>query len=385
MRHHNSVFHGLQKLVPWAEFDRLVEKHKADHRVRRLTTKGQFLALLFGQLSGASSLREIEAGLASQSARLYHAGARCVARSTLSDANAKRPAALFADLFAAMASSACRRTRRHVADALLILDATRLELSTLSKGWLSAQNGRRAVKLHVAYDLSANGPLDVSITDQRVGDITPAKALTIEPGFTYVFDLAYYDYGWWAALDARGCRFVSRLKTNTPLACVVEQAIVAGDPDILGDRIGFLPRRMAQARRNPFADPVREVTVRIATGKIIRLVTNDLDAPASEIATLYKQRWQIELFFRWIKQNLKIRHFLGASENAVRIQILVALIAYLVLRAAQHAQTAIRQPLAFARLVRINLMQRRPIDDLAGPPKPPHPDPRQLALNLLQT
>lgn len=173
MRHHNSVFHGLQKLVPWAEFDRLVEKHKADHRTRRLTTKGQFLALLFGQLSGASSLREIEAGLASQSARLYHAGGQCVARSTLADAAARRPAALYADLFARMAANACRRTRRHLADALVILDATRLELSTLSAGWLKAQNDRRAVKLHVAYDLGASGPLGVSITDQRVSDIVP--------------------------------------------------------------------------------------------------------------------------------------------------------------------------------------------------------------------
>lgn len=384
MRHYNSVFHGLQKLVPWAEFDRLVEKHRADHRVRRLTTKGQFLALLFGQLSGASSLREIEAGLASQSARLYHAGGQCVARSTLADANARRPAALFADLFASMAATACRRTRRHLADALVILDATRLELSTLSKGWLSAQNDHRAVKLHVAYDLSAQSPLDVAITDQRVNDILPARVLPIEPGMTYVFDLAYYDYAWWAALDARGCRFVSRLKSNTPLTTVAEQA-VPDDPNILGDRIGFLPQRMAHARHNPFAAPVREVTVRIATGKVIRLVTNDLDAPASEIAGLYKQRWQIELFFRWIKQNLKLRHFLGASENAVRIQILVALIAYLVLRAAHQAQAAVRQPLAFARLIRINLMHRRPIDELAGPPKPIPRDTRQLTLNLAKT
>jgi hypothetical protein len=384
MRHHNSVFHGLQKLIPWAEFDRLVEKHKADHRVRRLTTKGQFLALLFGQLSGSSSLREIEAGLASQSARLYHVGGQCVARSTLADANARRPAALFAELFAAMAARACRRTRRHLADALVILDATRLELSTLSKGWLRAQNGRRAVKLHVAYDRSADSPFDVAVTDQRVSDIVPARALNIEPGMTYVFDLAYYDYAWWAALNAKGCRFVSRLKVNTPLRTVAEQA-VAGDPNILSDRIGFLPERMMRSRRNPFADPVREVTVRITTGKIIRLLTNDLDAPAEEIADLYKARWQIELFFKWVKQNLKITRFLGASENAVRIQIFVALIAYLVLRAAHAAQTAILRPVAFLRLIRLNLMHRRPIAELRTPPKPPVLNPNQSSFPFMQT
>ncbi|WP_159586029.1 DUF4372 domain-containing protein, partial [Chelativorans xinjiangense] len=148
MRHHNSVFHGLQKHIPWAVFERLVDKHRADHRVRRLDTKSQFLALLFGQLAGAASLRDIEAGLMSQSARLYHLGMGCVARSTLADANARRPAALYGELFAHMAAQASRRTRRHLKDAVRILDATRVQMSSLSRGWLETQNGRRAIKLH---------------------------------------------------------------------------------------------------------------------------------------------------------------------------------------------------------------------------------------------
>ena len=205
--------------------------------------------------------------------------------------------------------------------------------------------------------------------------------MPIEPGTTYVFDLAYYDFAWWAALHARGCRFVTRLKSNTGLDVTAEQAAKGC---IRADRIGLLPQRMAGARRNPFADPVREITVRIETGKIIRLVTNDLDAPAEEIADLYKQRWQIELFFKWIKQNLKLRHFLGASENAVRTQIYVALIAHLLLRAAQATQKAVTQPLAFARLVRLNLMHRRPIDALKTQPPPWPADPRQMTLNLSQ-
>ena len=304
-----------------------------------------------------------------------------MARSTLADANARRPATLYADVFATTATNVCRLTRRHRADALVILDATWLELSTLSAGWLKAQNGRRAVKMHVAYDLGASGPLGVSITDQRVSDIVPARDMVVEAGMTYVFDLAYYDYAWWAALDASGCRFVSRLKANTPLKTVAEQA-VAEDPDILSDRISFLPQRRMHARRNPFADPVREVTVRVATSKVIRLVTNDLDAPATEIAGLYKKRWQIELFFKWIKQNLKSRHFLGVNENAVLIQLFVAPIAHLLLRAAHQAQNAVSQPLAFACLVRINLMHRRPVNELTKPPQLPPFDVRQLTLNL---
>jgi hypothetical protein len=372
MRHHNSVFHQIQKHVPWGVFDRLVDEHKADYRSRRLTTKSQFLALLFGQLSGAVSLREIEAGLSSQQARLYHVGGRSIARSTLAEANARRPADVFSGLFAHIAATAGRRTRRHIADAVRILDATRIELSSLRSGWADMVSGHRAIKLHVSYDPQADAPLGATVTGQRVNDITPAKAHLngagpIEPGMTYVFDLAYYDFGWWAELNAKGCRFVTRLKSHTRLEATTEQALPEDNSTILSDRIGLLPQRMARSRKNPFSDPLREITLRIATGKIIRILTNDLDAPASEIAELYKQRWQIELFFKWIKQNLRIRHFLGTSENAVRIQIFVALIAYLLLRMAQACQTTVSQPLAFARLVRLNLMHRRPISELRQP------------------
>ncbi len=384
MRHDNSVFHSLQKHIPWSVFDGLVEKHRTDRRVRRLDTKSQLLALLFGQLSGAVSLREIEAGLASHASRLYHLGASPAARSTLADANAKRSWQVFAELFGHMARTACRNTRRHLADAACLLDATRIELSGASAGWVSAQNGRRAVKLHIAYDLTGQAPLSADITDQKVADVTSAKALPITPGMTYVFDLAYYDFGWWARLDAQGCRFVTRLKDHTTLEPRQELALPEGS-DVLSDRIGFLPQRMAASRRNPFADPVRELTVRISTGKIIRLVTNDLDAPAQDIADLYKARWQIELFFKWIKQNLKIARFLGTSENAIRTQLFVALIAYLVLRAAHAAQKAVARPLTFARLVRLNLMHRRPIDKLTTPPNPPKPNPNQISFAFLHS
>jgi hypothetical protein len=381
MRHENSVFHSLTKQVPWAVFDRLVRQHRADFRVRRLDSKSQFLALLFGQLSGAASLRDIEAGLLSHATQLYHIGASRPARSTLADANATRPWQLFADLFAEMAARASRPTRRRIADATRILDATRISLSSLSAGWARFSERSCAAKLHLVYDPNADLPLSAVVTPETVNDITPAKAMKIEPGATYVFDLAYYDYGWWARLDAAGCRFVTRLKTNAPLAVTAELPLPAGGA-VLSDRIGRLSLRMSRSRRNPLHDPVREITVRIATGKVLRLVTNDLDAPAEEIAALYKQRWQIELFFRWIKQNLKIRHFLGTSENAVRIQLFTALIAYLLITAAQAAQSAVKQPLAFARLIRLNLMHKRPTDALDRPYQPPPQDSRQLSLTL---
>jgi len=211
----------------------------------------------------------------------------------------------------------------------------------------------------------------------KINDITAAQAMPIEAGATYVFDLGYYDYGWWARMDAAGCRIVTRLKTNTPLTVTAELDPPQGSA-ILSDRIGLLPRRQAKNRKNPFGDPVREVRVKTETGKVLRILCNDLDAPAQEIADLYKRRWAIELFFRWVKQTLKIRHFLGASENAVRIQIAVALIAFLLLRLAQAAQKAVESPLAFARLVRANLMHRRRIDHLRCIPPPTPANPAQI-------
>ncbi|MBA3520760.1 MAG: IS4 family transposase [Rhizobiales bacterium] len=381
MRHQNSVMHGLLKLVPWAAFERLVDEHDADARVRTLTTKAQFIALLYGQMAGAVSLREIVTALSSHAARLYHLGADEVSRSTLADANRLRPAALFADLFALMTAQAGRGLRRKIGEAVRLIDSSGLRLGGLGSDWARFSAKACGGKLHVIYDPDADRPFYAVVTTAKVNDITAAKAMPIEPGATYVFDLGYYDYGWWAKLDEAGCRIVTRFKKNTPLDVIEENPVAAGSP-VLSDRIGFLPLRQARSRRNPFGDAVREIRVLTETGKQLRILSNDLDAPAEEIAALYKRRWAIELFFRWIKQTLKIKHFVGRSENAMRIQIAVALIAFLLLRLAQAAVPLVESPLAFARLVRANLMHRRPLDRLLAPPEPPTTDPRQCSLNL---
>jgi IS4 transposase len=381
MQHQNSVFHAMLKHVPWAAFERLVETHQADFKVRRLTTKSQFVALLYGQFSGASSLREIEAGLESHAMRLYHLGAEPARRSTLSDANAQRPAAVFSELFAAMLRGAHRGLRRTLAATTYLIDSSGLRLNGHSADWARFSASVCGAKLHVIYDADADRPIYAEVTPARVNDITAAQDMPIEPGATYVFDLGYYDYAWWAKLDAAQCRIVTRFKSNTPLA-VVEDLPVPDGGAILSDRIGHLPARQAKNRNNPFQDPVREVRVKIDTGKVLRILCNDLDASAQEIADLYKRRWAIELFFRWIKQTLKITRFLGTSENAVRIQIAVALIAFLLLRLAQTHQSTIRSPLAFARLVRVNLMHKRSIHRLLLPPEPLAANPNQLILEF---
>ena len=382
MRHHNSVMHGLLKSVPWAQFDALVDEHRADAGVRRLSTKAQLVAMLYGQLSGAASLREIEAGLQSHASRLYHLGAAPAARSTLADANRGRPHQVFSRLFDLMAPMAGRGFRRNAGEAIRLIDSTYLQLAPLASPWACLTAKFAAVKAHVMFDPDAERPLYLQVTGPNVNDITVAHEMPIEAGATYVFDLGYYHYAWWATLDQAGCRLVSRLKKNTPLRLIVEQALPHGST-LLYDRIGLLPERLAFSRKNPFSEPVREVGVQLEDGKQLRLITNDLEAPAQEIADLYKRRWAIELFFRWVKQTLKIKHFLGVSENAVRIQIAVALIAYLILKLANDAAKAKHSLLTFARLVKANLMHKRDFDQLLGPPPDLRRDPRQLTFELI--
>jgi hypothetical protein len=383
MRHHNTVLHSILKLVPWHVFDRAVDEHRANKHVRRLSARNQFVAMLYAQLSDAPGLRTIEASFECHSARLYHLGACEVSRSTLSDANAKRSYAVFTKLLAELMSRCERALGRQVADAVYLVDSTGFRLSALSADWARFSAGVSGAKLHVVYNPDSDRPTFAELTPANVNDITIAKTLPIRPGATYVFDLGYYDYGWWAKLDAAGCRIVTRLKVNTPLTIVAKNTLPAGSA-VLSDRVGYLPARQARSRKNPFQDPVRELKLRTDTGKVLRIVTNDLDAPADEIAELYKRRWQIELFFRWIKHTLKIRHFFGTSENAVRLQIAIALIAFLLLRMAHKLQNNIESLLTFTRLVVQNLMHRRRIDRLLEPPPTPVKNQRQLSLSLCQ-
>ncbi len=213
MRHQNSVFHSLTKHVPWSKFEHIVEKYGADRLVRKLTTKRQFIALLYGQFSGSTSLREIVTGMASHETRLYHAGAAPVKRSTMSDANSKRPWHVFSELFAQMLPQAHRGLRRVTADAVRLIDSTSVRLSSLSEDWATFSADVFGAKAHIVYDPNADRPVYFAVTPANVNDITAAKAMPIEPGATYVYDLGYYDYSWWAGLDEAGCRFVTRFRS----------------------------------------------------------------------------------------------------------------------------------------------------------------------------
>jgi hypothetical protein len=376
VQHQNIVFHGVLKHIPWSVVDRLVEEFDADPDPRGLKTKAHLIAMLYGQFCGARGLREIETNLRSHASKLYHLGGSTVSKSALSTANASRPVEVFGGLLSALMAQLQRGYRRKISDCVRLIDSTSIQLSNLSGNWATFSAGVCGAKAHIIYDPDADQPLYLMVTPANVNDITAAKEMPIEPGATYVFDLGYYDYGWWARLDRADCRIVTRLKANTPFEIVENRPVPPGS-SILSDRTGHLPKRLAASRTNPMPGLVREVRVMIETGKTLRIFTNDLAASAQEIADLYKRRWAIELFFRWVKQTLKISHFFGTSENAVRIQIAVALVAFLLLRLAHDANKIVQSPLAFTRLIQANLMHRRLIADLLAPSSPPIPTPQQ--------
>jgi IS4 transposase len=365
--HQNIVFHDLLKQIPWAKFDLLVEQHNANSDERAATSKAHLIAMLYAQLGGKCSLREIETTLKSHASKLYHLGGSPMSKSALSTANASRPAEVFTGLLSSLMKSLQVGYRRKISDCIRLIDSTSVPLTKLSGNWAKFSTGVCGTKAHIIYDPDADQPLYLMVTPSNVNDITVAQQMPIEAGATYVFDLGYYDYGWWAKLDQAGCNIVTRLKSNTPFEVKEDRPVPPGF-SILSDRTGHLPKRLAASRRNPMSGLVREVRVVIETGKILRIFTNNLTASATDIADLYKRRWAIELFFRWVKQTLKINHFLGTSENAVRIQIAIALIAFVLLRLAHEANKIVASPLAFARLIRANLIERRTIAELLKPP-----------------
>lgn len=361
-----TMFSRLLQHVPWGVFDRAVKRSGADKRCRRLDARSHLVALITGQLIEAHGLRDIEAAQSAHAPTLKRRQIAPACRSTLADANKVRPAAAFEALIAALLAKLSPTQRRLSRQELRLVDSTLITPGHGAQHWAKFQNGKVAAKVHVVFDPQAQVPIFYELTSGNTNDITLAKAkMPIEAGATYVFDLGYYDFGFWAALDAKGCRLVTRLKKNTPAAIVAEQPVAAGGA-ILRDAIIRLPDRMAKSRRNPFAKDARMVVVATDTGKTLRLFTNDLDSSAESIAELYRARWQIELFFRWIKQHLKIRRFHGRSANAVRLQIAAAIITYLLLKLMRHAARTTKTAAHFLAGLRYALFHRMDVDTLVA-------------------
>ncbi len=355
-----TVFGQLMKSLPRRVFQAAVEG-----RVKwGLTEWAHLVTLISAQLAGARSMRDLARLLERHQPALAHLGVGAVRRSTLSDANAVRPTAPFEAVAAALCGEVGQLAPGLGREALRLIDATRLHAGKAVQHW--AVDG--AVKLHVVFDPLASRTTCFAVTSSRVNDVTAAKRFPIEPGATYVFDKGYYCFTFWASLAAAGCHFVTRLKSNTPVRITRSRRVPKAAPHILKDQIGHLPKRLAASRQNPFDQPIRLVTVQISTGRVLTLVTNDLQSPADAIADLYKSRWEVELFFKWIKQNLRLHHFIGKNRNAVTLQIIAAIIAHLLVRLAQLQGRSCLPAQALFRLSSLTLFQRRPLRDLLSTP-----------------
>jgi IS4 transposase len=330
----NTRFGELMKGMPRGMFERFVKKHQADKYSKGFRRWDQFTAMLYGQVAGSKSLRELELSFNSHEGHHYHLGTRSIKRSTLSDANNKRNSAFYEDLCRQLLGEMRGKLKSEMSDMLYLLDSTPIPLRGLGyEDW--AANGHRTpgLKVHMMIEGNQHVPVYGEITPTNVNDIDDARQMDIESGATYVFDKGYYDFNWWHHIDQVGAYFVTRSKKNAAIKVVAQHEVDDEAPHILSDEtVCFSNRHPGGGRFNHYRAPLRRVTVhREDHDTALVLLTNDFKRSAEEIAALYKQRWQIELFFKWLKQNLKIRRFLGRSETAVKTQIYIAIITYILM------------------------------------------------------
>lgn len=360
MAHHSTVFSQFLKLVPRHAFDRLAEGHHRGRKLRAMTRWSQFVALAMGQLSGRRSLRDIVANLAAQGARLYHLGLRRpVARSSLARVNERQPYTLYEALFQELYGRCRRLAPKHrfrFKNKLYSLDSSLIDLSLKVFPWAHYALGKAAMKLHVGLDHDGYLPAFAVVTESRTADMTVARTLRLPRRSIVVFDKGYADYGWHAALTAGGIFFVTRARANMR-AETLESRPVTPNKGVIADRTirltGKRPQEegMGALRRIDYVDA--------ATGRAYVFLTNIFHLAARTIADLYKARWQVELFFKWLKQNLKIKAFLGTTRNAVLTQIWVALCVMLLLAYMKFLARIQSSAQDILRLLQVNLFARR--------------------------
>jgi len=330
LAHHNTVFSQLLKLVSRHEFETLANQHHMGRKLRKMTRWSQFVSLALAQLSGRSSLRDVVSNLSAQKAKLYHLGTAPVSRSSLARVNEKQPSSLYEVLFVRLLSRCRGLAPRHgfrFKNKLYSLDASTIDLCLSVFPWAKFRTTKGAVKLHVGLDHDGLLPAFMTITDGKTHDITTARALQLPKSSIVVVDRGYTDYEWYNQLNSRNIFFVTRLRKNASYR-VTERNNVIKSKGLTSDQTIQLTG--TRAKNCPVA--LRRIGFKDAeTGIQYFFLTNNFHLAASTIAAIYKARWQIELFFKWIKQNLKIKSFLGTSKNAVMTQIWIAICVYLLL------------------------------------------------------
>ena len=329
-----SIFSQILSLIPRPVFDDAVKKHQAERHARGFSSRAQFVAMLFCQLGHAQSLREITGGLAACEGKLRHLGVEePPARSTLSYANEHRPWQMYQTLFNSLltrcqAEATGMKRKFRFKHKLLSLDSTVIPLCLSVFDWAQYKRAKGAVKLHMVLDHDGYLPSYAVLSDGKTADITAAKGMTFAAGTMLVFDRGYADYGWWLQLTRQKVHFVTRLKDTAEYSIIEPRPVLEGS-NILRDEVIVLTK---QENIGPEAY-LRRIEIWMEDKQdTIAFLTNNMKLAASTIAAIYKDRWQIELFFKALKQSLKIKTFVGTSENAVQTQIWTALIAMLMIK-----------------------------------------------------
>ncbi len=373
MAHHNTILSQILKLVPRHEFPSLSKQHDSKRRAGSLSRWSQFVAMSTCQLSGLSSLRDIESALHSQRQHHYHLSTQSVSRSALGRANELLDYQFFVSLFGRLYQRCANQSPKQgfapgfeLKEKLFSLDASLIDVSMKLFPSANYNRMKAAFKLHIGLDHDGLIPAFIAVTAGKVSDQTQARSFTFPRGSVVVFDKGYACYEWHARLAQQGVSYVTRMRDNAKFEVIESHKVEAGSSVLSDETITYTSARAS--KKNLLS--VRRIVFRDETlNKDFVFTTNRFDWPAALVAQIYKQRWQVELFFKWIKQNLKLKSFVGVSDNAVMTQIMVAMCTYLLLaylKFSSHFTQSLQQMI---RLIRVNAFIRRSITELFKPPE----------------
>lgn len=335
MQFKSNIIGKILTPVNRRKFKRFVDKYNGDFASKKLSCWEQFVAILLGQIGNCSSLREIENTIKFHSKEQYHLGLKKnICRSTLANANSTRDWRIYRDVFLDLINNLKEKEQIQTKEIIEIIDSTPIMLDLNQHKWCEQTRNIKGLKVHVLFNSTENIPTYFEITSPKVNDIVEGRKINIKKGSTYVFDKGYTDYNWYYEIEKSGAYFVTRLKKNAKIQAV---SILQETNELISSQIiQFCNKVPRGGKINEYHNkPLKKVIVQREGKSPLILITNDFKRSDEEIAELYKRRWQIELFFKWIKQNLKIKKFLGKSENAIKTQICIAMISFVLLRLAQ--------------------------------------------------
>ncbi|MCU7838463.1 MAG: IS4 family transposase [Candidatus Thiodiazotropha sp. (ex Troendleina suluensis)] len=359
MAHNNTVFAQLLKLISRHEFETLAKAHHTGRAFRKNSRWSQFVAMMMGQLSGRNSIRDMIDNLGAQAHRLYHLGSRSIKRSSLSRINNDKPYTLYEELFSKLLMRCQAKAPSHdfhFRNPLYSLDASTIDLCLSFFPWAEFRTTKAAVKLHVGLNHSGHLPEFFAVTEGNQHEVNIGKLMNFPKGSIVTFDKGYNDYEWYNQLNEKGIFFVTRQKSNAAYRVISRQPVIKSKrltSDQIIEFTGPITAKKCpiQLRRIGYRDP--------ETGKHYVFLTNNFKLAAKTIAQIYKARWDIELFFKWIKQNLKIKSFVGTSKNAVMTQIWIALCVYLLLAYIRFQSRIRKSAQQILRLLQMNLFEKR--------------------------